>query len=51
MSAISTAPETASPRSLIQLTGSNLSPAFYMMMIAALSVVTLVVLRRRGSAS
>jgi MHS family proline/betaine transporter-like MFS transporter len=37
--------------SLIQLTGSNLSPAFYIMMIAALSIVTLVILRRRGAAS
>jgi MHS family proline/betaine transporter-like MFS transporter len=37
--------------SLIGLTGSNLSPAFYMMMIAALSIVTLMILRRRGVAS
>jgi MHS family proline/betaine transporter-like MFS transporter len=37
--------------SLIQATGSNLSPAFYIMMIAALSTVTLLVLRRRGAAS
>jgi MHS family proline/betaine transporter-like MFS transporter len=37
--------------SLIQLTGSNLSPAFYIMMIAVLTIATLVVLRRRGVAS
>ncbi len=37
--------------SLIELTGSNLSPAFYIMMIAALSIATLLILRQRGTAS
>jgi MHS family proline/betaine transporter-like MFS transporter len=37
--------------SLIQVTGSNLSPAFYMMMIAVLSIVSLTTLRRRGAGS
>jgi MHS family proline/betaine transporter-like MFS transporter len=37
--------------SLIQVTGSNLSPAFYMMMIAVLSMASLATLRRRGVGS